>query len=250
MAPYASKRKSSGTRDVKKRHTSKGVVVNPAAGSASRRNQSIASRSKFITPFYRQSHLSTYPKTHRTTLSWLAFTNATTTSNTFTDRLHVQLNNAYDPDAALGGTSAIGYATLIAAFRTCFVTHARVKVTFLNQLSGGTINPLLVGITLNTTSANLPSASGAVGEGFSKWGMLGNNPDKMTLEMTVDMEKFFSVPDLLSNYNYASLVSTNTPQICVAHIWDQSDALIGASWVYTVECQMDCTFTDPIGIAT
>lgn len=151
------------------------------------------------------------------------------------------LNSAYN-----GGTSAAGYAKYMAFYKKCFVVGATLIVRGV-VIDNATTTALTCGVTLTDSASTLVSAVRAIENGQCDWTVVFNLPDRVTFAQSVDVAKFKRVPSLLSEDDYASLVTTDPTSIIDAHIWTQpNDAGTAISFKYTAEVLYDCVFTDPI----
>jgi len=247
MPPKSEKRSSTTNRSSKKKARTQ-LDLYDSRRQSMPGGSSAMSFARAIRAGWRKGHMSTYPVRLYTTHTALVYTNTTVSTNTFSDIAKIQMNNAFSPN---GGGSAIGYGTLAANYSKCFVRACRMKATVTNQLDGtSNVVAFIFGITVDSSgSAVATNAQGALGEGNAVYTQVGANPDTKSVEVAIDMSKFFSVPNLLDNPVYASAPAASPSQICFGHFWVQTDNLTNAAqFVYTIDIQMDCVWTDPFGI--
>jgi len=209
------------------------------------RGQSIRSYSRAIQPSFWKYNVAAYPQRMKTQLHWTNELASSATSGTFSDLQQVILNGPYDPDASWGGSSATAFARMMQVYTKCFVTAACIKVHFINTVTGGALQPTMVGVTASTNSTTFTSLFNATGAGLSEQKFIGANPDNGVVKLDIDMNKFFSITDLLSNPSYACTSSANPGQIVVGHIWVATQAATAAAISYFCEVNFDVVFTDP-----
>jgi len=151
------------------------------------------------------------------------------------------INSAYN-----GGGSGAGYAKYMSFYKKCFVVGATIVVKGV-VLDNATTTALAVGLTLTDSSTSLVSQSRAIQNGQCDWNVLFNIPDRVTLTQSVDVAKFKRVPSLLSEDDYASLITTDANSLVVAHLWTQpNDAGTAIAFKGVAEVTFDCVFTDPL----
>jgi hypothetical protein len=171
-------------------------------------------------------------------------------SLTYKEFLVVILNSPYDPDNAIGGTSAQGYAKYMAFYSKCFVLGARLKVKGIRASVGNAGIPsgtTTCGATITTNTTSLGSVDSAIQDGLCDYEMVGVNPDRTYQELSVDIAKFVDKPDLLDDSQFFCTSSANPSQLIVAHIWGINfSASTTEVWNISVEVEFDCVFTDPI----
>jgi hypothetical protein len=186
----------------------------------------------------------------RRTLVWVAGANQAVTS-TFNDFQQVILNSPYDPDAALGGSSAAGFAKYMNFYTKCFCLGARIKFKFASASTGGGGTPtsaFLVGMTITTLTSPFSSSTNAIQNGLCDYIQLNQHPDSGMLCLGVDVAKYVDKPNLLDDPQFFCSATTNPSQQIVAHIWVVDTMAAGGTTLpYIIECEMDCVFTDPYG---
>lgn len=185
----------------------------------------------------------------RRTLVWESGGAATLAASVFTDGFQVLLNSPFDPDVALGGVSAAGFAKYMALYSKCFVLGARIKVKFASILSAGAGLPnfsATYGVTITTNTTALTSTFGAITAGLCQYELVNINPDRANLTVGVDIAKFVDKPDLLDDPQWYCTSAANPTQLIVAHIWAFNWAAVTGHYTYEFEVEYDCVFTDPI----
>lgn len=198
---------------------------------------------------YLALHVAGIEPAHRETLSWSYQTTAGL-AVAFTDQQQVLLNSPYDPDVALGGTSANGFAKWMAFYSKCTVLGARAKVKF--ALTGSTIEGIpteasAIGVTITTNSTALTSIPAAVSAGLCDYRIMNVNPDSGVLNLGVDISKFVDKPDILDDSQYFCTATANPNQVVVLHLWTKAlSALTTTGVAFVIEVEYDCVFTDPI----
>jgi len=198
---------------------------------------------------YLQTHVASVQQSLRITLSWAANLNLLAGVIGFADFQQVILNSPFDPDAALGGLSAMGFAKYMAFYSKCFCLGARAKVKFATVDTGTNIQPMAVGATITTNSAALVNLVSAVQAGLCDYRVLAGNPDSASLTVGVDVAKFVDKPDLLDDPQFFCTSSANPGQLIVLHIWQNLYAAASTKTLSgLVEVEMDCVFTDPIPV--
>jgi hypothetical protein len=160
------------------------------------------------------------------------------------------LNGPYDPDAALGGLSAAGFAKYMALYSKCFVLGAKVRVKGVLTgagYNGPPLSAVLVGYTITTNTSSLTSTTNAIQAGLCSYQLVNVNPDRFEFNLSIDVAKFVDKPDLLDDNQFFCTSSANPAQVIAGHLWYLCPAAAGATTInYIVEVEMDCVFTDPI----
>lgn len=201
-------------------------------------------RSDFLT-----HHVGGVSQSIRRTLVWTYSGTFAYSANTYYESAVVILNSPYDPDAALGGVSATGFAKLMAFYSKCFTLGSRIKFKLVNSSATDIIptqTPIVYGITITTNTTSLASISGAVNVGLSDYDVVGNSPDHRTLSLGVDIAKFVDKPQILDDPQFFCTVAANPAQVIVAHCWAANINNVSGGSIIVVEVEFDCVFTDPI----
>jgi len=188
------------------------------------------------------------PQTLRTTLNYANSGTLTVPLVTYAENVAI-LNGPYDPDAALGGESATGFAKLMAFYSKCFVIRARWRVNVSNTGSSSNLPPadsnLIVGATVSTNSSSLSGVTQAITTGISQYNMIAANPDTCQFEGVVDIGAFVNKPQVLDDPDFFCTSSSNPSQVICLHTWAESTGAAGYM-PYLVLVEFDCVFTDPI----
>ncbi len=198
---------------------------------------------------YLQTHIGGASQSIRRTLTWAASTNVVVAAATYSEIYVVKLNSPYDPDNALGGTSATGFAKYMAFYSKCFVLGARIKAKGVNDNGGGAAStaPSASGINITTNTTSLGSVQTAIQTGLCDYGMVFENPDRYSYTLGIDVGKFVDKPDVLDDPQFFCTSGADPSQLVVGHVWVHN--LDGARTLTTsvvVEVEFDCVFTDPI----
>lgn len=184
----------------------------------------------------------------RRTLAWYGAIGSTL-SSTYSENTVVILNSPYDPDAALGGVSAAGFAKYMAMYSKCFVTSARIIVKYAlagTSFEGSPSGIVHVGVTITTYSTSIGSLFGAVTAGLVEHRVHNINPDSGTFSLAVDIAKFIDKPFILDDPQLFCTSGANPGQIVCAHIWTNNVSLANPTILGGIDVEYDCTFTDPI----
>lgn len=189
--------------------------------------------------------------TLRETLGWAGTSAPALGMNTFADLQQIILNSPYDPDAALGGISARGFAKLMALYSKAFVIGANITADFsLGGGAGGGGVPQashVVGITITTLATPLTSIVQAMELGYTEHRLVNDNPDSVRFALSVDIANFLSKPDVLDDPQLFCTSGANPGQVVVAHLWVQNMSLTTATGVTTCAVvNYETVFTDPI----
>jgi len=197
---------------------------------------------------YLTTHAAGVQQNIRRTLSWSYYNTVTVSNNTYVEQLVVVLNSPYDPDSALGGTSATGFAKYMALYSKCFSLAARmhVKVVGLTtQVLSDSHIPVLTGLTITTNSTSLGNPISAIQAGLCVHDLFKSSPDRTTLTNSVDVGKFMDIKFPLNDGNLFCTSSSNPNQLLFGHFW--TFGISGSTVVsYIVDVEFDCVFTDPI----
>jgi hypothetical protein len=199
-------------------------------------------------PSYLKLNVGGIEQSIRRTLVW-AVAASTLYSSTYQELQVVLMNSPYDPDSALGGLSAAGFAKYMAFYTKCFTLGARIKIKFANGAgtAGGTSTAsFVVGCTISTTITPFASQVAAIQGGLCDWKLLNLHPDSGELDVGVDIAKFVDKPNLLDDPQWFCTATANPAQLIVAHLWVQGNVPTMSNTIaYTMEMEMDCVFTDP-----
>lgn len=182
---------------------------------------------------------------HRETLNWAYVPSyKTLTGAAYTEFFQIVLNNPYDPDAAVGGTSAHGFAKYMQFYSKCFVLAARIKVSGTKTAAATPGGLLGMHITTDTTAAS--SAVTCINDGYCQYQVVNSYPDRFHLDLGCDVGKFLNKPDVLDDPELFCTSSSGPGQIVVAHIWGSNYSATSEFVSFVIEVEMDCVFTDPI----
>jgi hypothetical protein len=226
-------------RPIPKRKTNKNT---PKSNSTS----ADVTRSQFVPPRnWLSSHIGGFPQSQRDTLNWVAKGTQNNNASIYAENV-VILNGPYDPDAALGGLSAAGFAKYMAIYTKCFVLAVRYRVHFNNVSNQVAIT---CGTTVTTNSTSLSSDVNAIQSGLCDYSQCYANPDHRVFNSSLDIAKFIDKPDILDDPQFFCTPSANPTQIVCLHIWSQNQNSSVQQFVdYIVEVSFDCVFTDPITV--
>lgn len=184
-------------------------------------------------------------QSHRETLTWATVpAYKTLTGASFTEFFTLALNNPYDPDTAVGGTSAHGFSKYMQFYSKCFVLAAKIKVQAAKTAAA---NPGgLLGMTLTTYNTAFTAAVTAIENGYTDYQIVNSYPDRVSLDLGVDVGKFMDKPDVLDDPELFCTSSSGPTQGIFAHIWGSNFSATSEFVSFVVEVEMDCVFTDPI----
>lgn len=199
---------------------------------------------------YLQEHVAGIQQSIRRTLTWSYFGTTTLAAQTYTELGVVVLNSPFDPDAALGGLSATGFAKYMAFYSKCFTLGSRLKVKVAlaaGSDEGASPQSAAVGLTITTNSTSLGSVAAAVEAGLCDYRVINQNPDSAVLTVAVDIAKFLDKPNVLDDNQLFCTSGANPGQVVDAHFWASTVGPLTTTTVsYILECEMDVVFTDPI----
>lgn len=224
--------------------------------SASRRKSSTRNRSGIVGSSsiprnYMSTHIAGVAPHVRRTLSWTYnYGNALTGGGVYTEYVAITLNGPYDPDVAIGGLSAAGFAKYMALYSKCFVLSARAVTKFaLSGASYSAGNPAMtiVGQTISTFSSSLGSTVAAVNAGLVDYVVINQHPDSGVLRSAVNVARFVDKPDILDDPEFYCTSGSNSTQVIVLHVWAVVPSGIVAGYLNSIiNVEFDCVFTDPI----
>lgn len=194
---------------------------------------------------YLQSTIAGVAPSIRRTLAWSV--GASVAMGGYLEHAIVLLNSPFDPDAALGGVSATGFAKYMALYSKCFVLAARAKVKYaVAGAAGGTpVQPSTVGAVITTNSVSLGTVTAAINAGLVDYHVLNQHPDSGVLNLSVDVSKFVDKPIILDDPQFFCTAAANPAQIIALHLFSADFAGVN-SISFQVEVEYDCVFTDPI----
>jgi len=200
---------------------------------------------------YLSTHVAGVAPHIRRTLSWSYNYGISLVNNAvFTEYVTIVLNSPYDPDAALGGLSATGFAKYMALYSKCFTHSAKVTTKYaLSGASYGGVSPAvaILGQTITTFSASLLSTVAAINAGLCDYNIHNQSLDQGTLHSAVDIARFVDKPNILDDPEFFCTSSANPTQIVVLHLWAVVPSnLFTCNVNYVINVDFDCTFTDPI----
>ncbi len=188
--------------------------------------------------------------TIRRTLVWGYLNYVNVAFSALAETLVCKVNSPYDPDNAVGGASATGFAKYMAFYSKCFVLGARVKNKFILCANGGDLPPVApahVGVTITTTTGAVASMAAEVEAGLTDYVPVGTSPNVGEVSLGVDVGKFLNKPDILDDPQLFCTSGADPTQLIVAHFWCQNNsAATGLTLKSFYEVEMDCIFTDPI----
>jgi hypothetical protein len=243
----------SGKTERNKRNKKKRAVNNPLSPFYQRGGATgeMMQGSSSIPRNYLATHIVGVPSSQRQTLAWATNGGITTAAlSGYVENAVIVLNSPYDPDAALGGLSAQGFAKWMAFYSKCFVLSARIRVTSTAagpNFEGIPTGILVRGLTITTNSTAIGSTVQAIQNGMCKWEMTNVNPDRVKFELAVDIAKFVDKPDILDDNQFFCTATANPTQIVCAHLWYQNVTGLATTTInFWIEVEMDCVFTDPI----
>lgn len=196
-----------------------------------------------------RNYLSTGPaavrQSLRQTLNW-AYVPAykTLTGSSFVGFFNIVLNGPYDPDNAVGGTSAHGFAKYMAFYSKCFVLGARIKVK--GTKTAASTPGALMGMNITTTASTSVAAVTSIQDGYCVYQVVNSYPDRFSLELACDVAKFLDKPDVMDDPQLFCTSSANPSQIIVANIWGSNYSVTSEFVTFVIEVEFDCIFTDPV----
>jgi hypothetical protein len=198
---------------------------------------------------YSANHVLGVAQSLRRTLGW-AVGGAASVAAGYAEQAVVLLNSPYDPDAALGGASAGGFAKYMALYSKCFTISARIRIR-LSAAGVGNVgvatSAVTVGMTITTNTTSLGSAVAAVQAGLVNYELMNINPDRVELNNAVDIAKFVDKPDILDDPQFFCTAAANPAQLICLHFWTNNQSVVATSTVqYLIEVEYDVIFTDPI----
>lgn len=211
---------------------------------------SVAVSSNIPPPNYLKFNLAGVAQNVRRTLVWCpGAVNTTLAANTYANLYKIILNSPYDPDNAVGGTSATGFAKYMAFYTKCFVLGARIRLKFAvsgSGAAGDTDSPHAVGMTITTDTTTFSDVSDSIASGLCDYKLHNHSPDSGVLELAVDVAKFVDKPIILDDPQFFCTASANPSQVIVAQVWTKAPNAVASNNITTiVEVYMDCIFTDP-----
>jgi len=218
-----------------------------------RKNVSIRSTSRAITPGYMKYHLAAVPNRQRHSLRWSHHGTVTVAANTYSEIAVVIMNGAYQPCAALSATSPSGFFKLMADFYTkAVVMNASIHVTMCNSIvaraAGVTQPSLMFGTSVTTNSTSLSTGQQAIQNGDSTYKMCPIGQSNSVYQ-AIDIGKFLGVTDLEVGTDYNCTSAANPSQVVDAHVWvDNEDAVNQVVCDYVVVLTLDTVFYDPTQI--
>jgi hypothetical protein len=151
----------------------------------------------------------------------------------------IRFSSAYN-----NGTSAVGYAKLIAFYSKCYVVGSSAKFTCTN-ISSSTSS--VIGMTVTTGNTTFNSASAAIANGMCRWSGLQANPDTRLLTQRCNVKKFMNArSDYVGNTTYASTSGADPSQMVFLHLWTATNSANAVTSNFSGEILLECVFTDPI----
>jgi len=215
-----------------------------------RKNVSIRSSSRAITPSYMKYHLAAVPNRQRHSLRWAYHGTANVAASTYSELGVVIMNGAYQPCAALSATSPSGFFKLMADFYTkAVVMNASIAVTMCNNTipqAALTVQPsVLFGTSVTTNSTTLSTSQQAIQNGDSTYKAIVQGQQASTYQ-AIDIGKFLGVTDLEVGVDYNCTSAANPSQVVDAHVWaDNKSAATAVNVDFTIVLTMDVIFYDP-----
>jgi hypothetical protein len=199
---------------------------------------------------YLSTHVAGVSQSIRRVLAWSTSSNTGLSAAGYQESTVVLLNSPYDPDTALGGVSAAGFAKYMALYSKCFAIGARARVKYLlggNGALGPPPSGTYVGATITTSTSSLGSLSAAIQAGLVDYHVRNQHPDSGMLELSVDIARFVDKPDILDDPQFYCTNAANPGQLIALHLWVNAiNAATAYALYYTLEVEMTCIFTDPI----
>lgn len=239
---YARKRKSTTIKKALKRYRTTGT-----AARATVLSRSVVSYNPRLNRNYFTSHQAAFPQRFNEVIRDHFRTGYSQAANSFAVPYLIVANGPYDAGT---GSQPAGFTNLMGIYSKCFVKAAKLVVNFNSQTHSGSTglpnnNDLTVGITISTLPALFTSLSAAIEGGLECHKFIGQTPDSATCELKVDIGKYLSVPDVMSNSQLFNTATANPGQLVYMQVWIGQ---LGASAQYTVingVMEYDCVFTDP-----
>jgi hypothetical protein len=186
----------------------------------------------------------------RRTLTWVYNGFSTITAGLYAEPLVCVLNSPFDPDNAVGGTSAQGFAKYMALYSKCFVLSARVRIRYVlagvTASGGPPTSSSHVGATITTNNTALSSVVNAVEQGLCQYDVHNCNPDRGEIVLAVNVSKFVNKPDILDDPQFFCTASANPSQLICLHFWNIATLATNVSMTWIIEVEFDSVFTDPI----
>lgn len=207
----------------------------------------IAATSRVPRVDFLSTHIGSTPQRARRTLTWSVTPGLySVAALTYSEPAVTLLNSPYDPDAALGGVSAMGFAKMMTFYSKCFTLGARVTVRVVSSDTSDAF-PIVCGLTITTNSNTLASVYGATTVGICAYDVVGNSPDHRRFTLGVDIGRFLDKPIVLDDPQLFCTSVANPGQVIVSHFWAYNGNLTTATNLfYTLEVEYDVVFTDPI----
>jgi hypothetical protein len=209
----------------------------------------VSSVARTLRPGYLKSHTAGFPQRYTETIrAFYPFVSSIAT-NTFQEDSVVVMNGAYAPiTAGGGGNQPTAFAKLVAVYTKVFVKSAKVTVVVCANPTNSNSLPTIHGMTISTNLAALSGLPNATQSGLCTFKQLGISPDTLTLTLSLDIGKFFSIDDLLDNTLYACTSGANPTTLVYAHIWAASNFSGGTPnfYSYTVQVDYNVICTDPL----
>ncbi len=212
--------------------------------------QDVGAQGNVTIPFnFLASNISGVAPSVRRTLTWVYNAVPVITAGLYSEAIVVKLNSPYDPDAAVGGASAQGFAKYMQLYSKSFTLQARARIKFsVNGAAGAGVpaTGTIVGMTITTNLTTLSSISNAVEQGLCDYRVLNQCPDSGQLDLAVNVSKFVNKPDLLDDPQFFCTSGADPSQLVCLHFWNTGVGASNSTLSYVIEVEMDTVFTDPI----
>ena len=184
-------------------------------------------------------------QSHRETLNWAYVPSyRTLAGSSYSEFFQITINNPYDPDVAVGGTSAHGFTKYMAFYSKCFVLGARIKVSgVVGQIAGP---GCVLGMNITTSTSASTAAVTNIQDGYCKYQVVYANPDRFSFDLGCDIGRFLDKPDVLDDPSLFCTSGGGPLELVVAHIWGSNYSTSAQQISCVIELEMDCVFTDPI----
>jgi hypothetical protein len=154
----------------------------------------------------------------------------------------ITLNNLFSPN---GAGSAVGFAKYMAFYSKAWVIGARA---LLRGVVASSSTATAVALVITTNNTSLGSMVAAIDNGMCDWMVSLTNPDRVTLNQSVDIARFLNKPKVLDDPQLFCTSAAGPSQLVVAHVGIQDVGAFATATTldYVIELTFDVVFTDPI----